>query len=511
MPQQVLALEIDAHELKAALIETTFRDYRVVGVYRDPVRPADGSLAEQLSAFLQRHQLAPTTVLSCIPGDQVSLRTFFLPFRDRRRLDQTVPFELESQVPFGLDDVIVDYQVVHRDRAGSSILAALVQRKDLEDHLAVLAAAGLDPKIVDFESLAALNVLSLVGPELPATFAYVGGGECRAVVALYRNRHLVGVRTLVGSEVSHNGAGEAADDGSATPTSIAGGRPTVDRDRAAAMVAEIRWTLLALNGAPLDDPLPCIVAGEGPTFAAVIAALTARTDLAVQRLEDAPLRNLPAPVRTQLAAFASPLGLALREVAPDGALGVNFRQGEFAYHRGQDELRRGLLRSGVLAAAVVVLFLTHTYMGFRQLATRLAAVDEEIYTVYAQTLPDAPRVADPKAQIQAEIDAAQRKLQMLGGLVAGGGLTAIDVLRTITNAVPDTIKMDTDEYVMDTDGVRMKVKTDSFESVDAIKQQLLNTHYFGDVQVKDVKTATDGKVDFRLVLALTKAGEGPKQ
>ena len=510
MPQQVLALEIDAHELKAALIETTFRDYRVVGVYRDPVRPADGSLAEQLSAFLQRHQLAPTTVLSSIPGDQVSLRTFFLPFRDRRRLDQTVPFELESQVPFGLDDVVVDYQVVHRDRTGSSVLAALVQRKDLEDHLAVLAAAGLDPKIVDFESLAALNVLSLMGPALPATFAYIGGGAHRAVVALYRNRHLVGVRTLVGTEVTHDGAGEGADDDSATPMTD-GGQPAVDRDRAAAMVAEIRWTLLSLNGAPLDDPLPCVVAGDGPIFDAVIAALTARTDLAVQRLEDAPMRNLPAPVRAQLAAFASPLGLALREVAPDGALGVNFRQGEFAYHRGQDELRRGLLRSGILAAAVVVLFLTHAYMDFRQLATRLAAVDEEIYNVYAQTLPDAPRVPDPKAQIQAEIDAAQRKLQMLGGLVAAGGVTAIDVLRTITNAVPDTIKMDTDEYVMDTDGVRMKVKTDSFESVDAIKQQLLNTHYFGDVQVKDVKTAADGKVDFRLVLALSKAGEGPKQ
>ena len=223
------------------------------------------------------------------------------------------------------------------------------------------------------------------------------------------------------------------------------------------------------------------------------------------------MRNLPAPVRAQLGTFASPLGLALREVAPDGALGVNFRQGELAYHRGQDELRRGLLRSGMLAAAVVVLFLMHAYMDFRQLAARLGAVDEEIYNVYAQTLPDAPRVPDPKAQIQAEIDAAQRKLQMLGGLVAAGGVTAIDVLRTITNAVPDTIKMDTDEYVMDTDGVRMKVKTDSFESVDAIKQQLLNTHYFGDVQVKDVKTAADGKVDFRLVLALSKAGEGPKQ
>jgi len=133
MPQQVLALEIDAHELKAALIETTFRDYRVVGVYRDPGPPGRRLAGGAVVGLSPAHQLAPTTVLSCIPGDQVSLRTFFLPFRDRRRLDQTVPFELESQVPFALDDVVVDYQVVHRDRTGSSVLAALVQRKDLED------------------------------------------------------------------------------------------------------------------------------------------------------------------------------------------------------------------------------------------------------------------------------------------------------------------------------------------------------------------------------------------
>jgi len=223
------------------------------------------------------------------------------------------------------------------------------------------------------------------------------------------------------------------------------------------------------------------------------------------------MRNLPAPVRAQLGTFASPLGLALREVAPDGALGVNFRQGEFAYHRGQDELRRGLLRSGMLAAAVVVLFLMHAYMDFRQLAARLGPSTRRFTTCTRRLCRMRRGCPIPRRRSKAEIDAAQRKLQMLGGLVAAGGVTAIDVLRTITNAVPDTIKMDTDEYVMDTDGVRMKVKTDSFESVDAIKQQLLNTHYFGDVQVKDVKTATDGKVDFRIVLALSKGGENPKQ
>jgi len=347
-----------------------------------------------------------------------------------------------------------------------------------------------------------------MGPALPATFAYIGGGAHRAVVALYRNRHLVGVRTLVGTEVTHDGAGEGADDDSATPMTDGASR------RSIAIGPQPWWLRFAgrccRSRAPLDDPLPCVVAGDGPIFDAVIAALTARTDLAVQRLEDAPMRNLPVPVRAQLAAFASPLGLALREVAPDGALAST-----------SGRVSSPITRAGRTAARTAAQRHTGRRRGrpvpdacVHGLPPAGDASGGRRRGDLQRVRADAARCtarARSKAQIQAEIDAAQRKLQMLGGLVAAGGVTAIDVLRTITNAVPDTIKMDTDEYVMDTDGVRMKVKTDSFESVDAIKQQLLNTHYFGDVQVKDVKTAADGKVDFRLVLALSKAGEGPKQ
>src|SRR5262249_18518016 len=194
MPQRILALELDAHELKAAVLETTFRDYRVAGFYREPIAADEQSLADKIRRFLKAHGVDATTVLTSLPGELVTLRTFFLPFRDRKRLDQTVPFELETQVPFGLDEVVVDYHILHRDRAGCQVLAALVQRRDLEAHLKLLADAGLDPKVVDIAPLATLNVLRLVGG-LPETFAYVGGDARRLTVALYRNHQLVGVRT----------------------------------------------------------------------------------------------------------------------------------------------------------------------------------------------------------------------------------------------------------------------------------------------------------------------------
>jgi len=496
MPQRILALEVDPQELKAAVLETTFRDYRIAGFYREAVNGSDGGLGEQVRAFLDRHQLQPTTVLSSLPGDLVTFRTFFLPFRDRKQLDQTVPFELENQVPFGLDEVIVDYYVLARDHSGCTVLAALVPRQDLEAHLEMLRVAGLDPKIVDLAPLATLNVLNLLGDERPATFVYVGGTMQRVTVALFRNQHLVGLRTLT---VPVMGVDAASGNGHAAS----------DADHSTALVAEIRWTLLALNGAPLDDDLPCIVGGAGAQFDELGRALAATLNLTTRRLDDATLRNLPPALRADVSNFVSPLGLALREVAPGDALGLNFRRGEFAYHRGQEEFRSALWRSGALAAMVLALVVADQYMSYQQLAGRLALVQAQIRSVFTQTLPDVHHITDEKVQIQGEVDSAQKRLQALAGIAPVGGVTAIDVMRTIATAIPDSIKIDTDEYVMDTDSVRLKARTESFEAVDTIKQQLVNTHYFSDVQVKDVKAAADGKVDFRLALALAKYGDAP--
>jgi type II secretory pathway component PulL len=248
------------------------------------------------------------------------------------------------------------------------------------------------------------------------------------------------------------------------------------------------------------------VAGDGPHFDQLTRELAVATDLVVRRLEASPMRNVPPALVDQLPRFAGPLGLALREVAPNDAIGVNFRQGEFAYHRGQDELRRAFWRTGALVACVAVLAMTNTFMQYEQQASRLAMVEGQIRNVLSRTLPDVQRITDARAQLQTEVDAAQKRLTILAGLAPANGATAIDVMRTIAATIPDSVPLDVDEYIMEPEAVRIKAKTGSFEAADTIKQQLISTHYFSDVQVKDVKSAADGKVDFRLVLTLGKEG-----
>jgi len=488
MPQRVLTLELGEEELRGVVVETSFRDYRIVGFYREPL-DSENAVSAQLRRFVERPELHATTVLSALPGDLVTWRTFFVPFRDRRRLDQTVPFELEAEVPFGLDEVIVDYHALHRDKNGTIVLAAMVQRTDLEQHLGLLAEAGIDPKIVDLAPLATLNVLQLVEKDLPDHFVYIGGTPRQLTVALYRDKRLAGLRTLLigitaEGEGTHEGNGRSASGG-----------------WVGQVVNEIRWTLTAFNEGAVERGTACFIGGKGIQFDELAQALQSALELSTRRLETRESPRFPRELKADAATFAVPLGLALREVAPNEALGLNFRRGEFTYHRAQEEVRRALWRSGALLAVVLCLVLSSTVTEYRRLQVQARSLESGVRDVVAQTLPEARNAPDPARLLRQAIEDEKKKMAVLGDVAPLDGGTVVDAMRTVALALPASVKIDADEFIMDPGSIRMKAVTDSFETADAIKQKIAATDYFADVQVKDVKQSKDGQsVNFRLIL-----------
>ncbi|MEO8603629.1 MAG: pilus assembly protein PilM [bacterium] len=549
MPQRIVSLEIGETELKAAILQTSFRDYKVTGFYRQAL---NGNGDAQIKQFLAQHGEPGDTILTALAGDRVTWRTFFLPFRDVKKLAQTVPFELESTVPFGLDEVVVDYQVLHRDRAGTTVLAALVPREELEHHLERMQRFGADPKVVDVGPLATLNTLSLV-PDLPPTFAFLDFGPRSVTIALYRERILTGLRTLdcaaapapeetngaaalpldettdsapplllddvIDSEVIDDAAAllldEAIDGAPAAPHDEAtNGAAALPLDEVAIngvaawsldeLIGDVRWSLLALNGAPLDEDLICYIAGA-PGLLAEIEPVLAQLPAEVRRLDRVALRNLTPDVGAQAPAFSSSLGLALREMAPAATLGVNFRRGEFTFHRGQQELRAALRTVAVLGVIVMLLTVLDMFVKHQQLQSQVAGVEAQIAKIFSATMPDALRVPNPKAALQEETDALRQRVNVLTDVVPVSTSTSIDILRAAASAVPTKVRIDCEEYAMDPNEVRVRCNTDTYESVDTIKEGLQKTGFFSDVEVKDAKNSPKGGgIDFRMVLKLNK-------
>src|SRR5512133_51088 len=118
MAQTILGLDLGSHSVKAVLLESTLRGWTVVGAASLPVpRSPEGeerTLRDRQAAavrdLLAARGWTPDTVAAAVPGAAAASHVVTLPFTDPRRIEQTIAFEVEGQIPFELEDVAWDWQ-----------------------------------------------------------------------------------------------------------------------------------------------------------------------------------------------------------------------------------------------------------------------------------------------------------------------------------------------------------------------------------------------------------------
>ena len=471
MARRILALDLGSHTLKAVLLERTLKDCRVLAylrLRRDPAR----SLADQVKELCGVHSQNGVTVLSCVPGEMMLHRLLSLPFARTRQLNQTVPFELESQIPLALEEVLVDFQVVGRTAAGVTVLAVAIPKRTLAEHLDLLAAAGLDPTVVGLTSLAPLALLNLSGVEQDGTTALLDIGEQRTAVLLLQDGVLSGLRTLsVG--LSREGGFEA-------------------------FVQELRWTLLALSEGETALPAHFFLAGGGAYFPRLQDALARALTVEVRPVQQLVLPHIPRAYRKQQAEFAVCLGLGLREALGLAVPAVNLRRGEFAQQGHHEVTQREFSRLGWVAAGVVAAAALAVTLELYRLQTRYQMVRQEVRRVFTTTLPEVHTIVNEKAQLQDAVNTLQQQHRLLGGAVT---TSPLEILRQLSIALPERVTLDLDEWTLDGNAVRLRGITDSFDTAETIKTTTATLGLFREVQLKDVKTVAGGKkVSFGLHL-----------
>src|SRR6059058_4423389 len=86
-------------------------------------------------------------------------------------LELTVEAEANQYIPFALDEVNLDFQVLGaapNNPDEVELLIAASRKEKVEDRVAVAEAAGLKPRVMDVESYATQEALRLIAPSLPA-------------------------------------------------------------------------------------------------------------------------------------------------------------------------------------------------------------------------------------------------------------------------------------------------------------------------------------------------------
>lgn len=445
-----LGIDRDARALRFALLEVTGRATRLVASWQVALAPGADAATAILASIAERCPRPPDAVATALAGDLVSHRILHLPFSDPGRLAATVPFELESQVPFELDDSLTTFTVLRRANGGADILAAIAARADVESHLAELRIAGLDPAIVDVGGIATAGLVQLAVRDALVVEMRRDGG-----VALLRQGQLEAFRAI--------DAAEEAD-----------------------LEAEVQWSALALNSPDASLP-PLVVTG------AAMNGLAHRLGASATSLD----RAVPAWAASAGAEEMRAVALAGR-AAGLVPLGVNFRTGEFVYHPPSEEARKQLRLTIILAGVVLLLALASFGLRVVERRAELTSLRDEIQQAVVGVVTGAAPGTE-RVRLQGAVEGLERRLGVLGG--DGDRRAAkLDLLREIVRAVPTQTSFVVEELSIDEQGVRLRGRTDTYESVDVLRRALANISALGDPDIRDVKTGIDGKIEFRVTL-----------
>ena len=510
--KNVLGLDLGSHSVKAVEFQQGLRSVQAVHVH-SVARGGDLSLSDLLRRFVHLHQLSTDNVITAVRGDRVSVRRLSLPFSERRKLAQAVPFEVEDALPFDLEDVVLDWHLLHGERHRADVVAAIAPRGEVSALIASLHDAGCDPSTVEAEGLVLANLrgaFELPGNRLIADIGHTKTTFCAlsedGPVAA-RSFQLGGAtlteaiaqdRTLVPEEAEREKHEHGVFDpvlGRALPKANA----VLDQ-----IAGEMVRFVASLEGT-LPEPISVVTLIGGTAQLERIDELLAdRTGLMVERIglpreeEGAGLVAGGSPVL-----YAPAIALALRGTAR-GTTDFNFRQDEFARRLNLGRYRRDFGSTGVLAAIVLVLALTSFGAGVVLESRGAGDLEDRIAAIYAASFPAEPTPANPVKTLRRAIREAQDRAEFLG--VFSGNRSALDLLQEISARVPEELDLVFEELSIDGQTIRIRVIAKSFEAADRLGAELAKFGPFAHTRIGAIETdRLSGGKKFNVTISLAGA------
>jgi type IV pilus assembly protein PilM len=194
---RILTLDIGAskvvlaeYNVKSGTPELVNYGIERLGVRPDEETDSSAYIVSAIRDIMRDCGMKPGPVLFTISGQAVFPRYVKLPPVKRDKIMQIVNYEAEQNVPFPIDEVVWDYQLIPGDD-GEELNVMLVAVKT--DRVTMLTdcviAAGLDPEIVDVAPMAIYNTVRFSHPNLDGcTMVLDVGARSSNVIFVEENR-----------------------------------------------------------------------------------------------------------------------------------------------------------------------------------------------------------------------------------------------------------------------------------------------------------------------------------
>jgi type IV pilus assembly protein PilM len=517
--RSVLGLDIGSQSLKAVELRVSPRNL-VAGQFRvHPRIDENSSLADHIQRFIAMHNLPTNHVACALPARQLSTRNLEFPFSDARRLGKAIPYEIEAETPFDLDEIFVDWNLIDSDRGQAVVAATLVKRKHVGDALEELQSAGCNPHILEAGGLVLANLAPIFGLDGNHLIADIGH-EKTTFCAMQNGRPVLARSIAVGgramTEAIAKERGLSFEDAEQSKIE-GGGLGATGRSPSPGVVAILdriaREAVRTFEAAESKhgegsrgDNVEITLVGGGAHMDRIDEFLTRRTGCTTQRL-CTPANGTHADLLEGIdpVLFGPALALALR-LSGEPVTRMNFRQGEYAFRQDfVDLFNREFRPTAALAAALVLLLaistITTITFDYRRAGRHLEAATE----LYSEAFPDrSPVPENPVSAMGSELRDAQERADFLG--LYSGDRSALDLLAELSRTIPSDLAIRVTEVNIDRNVIRLDVDAEGFEAADRLTAVLSQTHPFEAAKIAgSIKTdRKTGGVSFNVSIPLAK-------
>lgn len=200
----LIGLDISSSAVKLVELTANGKDGYRVERYTIEVLPkdavSDGNIAnldgvvDCVRKAWKRLGTSTKNVAMALPGSAVITKKIIVPAGLREdELETQVESEANQYIPFSIDEVNLDFQVIGPSLSlpdEIEVLIAASKKERVEDRVAVAEAAGLKAVVVDVESLAVLSAFELIERQLP------DGGKNQVVALIDAGANVMNLTVL---------------------------------------------------------------------------------------------------------------------------------------------------------------------------------------------------------------------------------------------------------------------------------------------------------------------------
>src|SRR3990172_1464140 len=171
-PKGLIGLDIGSSSIKLCELKETKKGYHLQNFGIAPLPPeviVDGQLmnssavVDAIQTLVRDRKIKVKEVATSVSGTAVIIKKIKLPAQSPEELSESIKWDAEQYVPFDINYVNLDYQILHPgDEEGQMEVMLVAAKKDfINDYVAVVKEAGLNPVVMDVDAFALENMYEI--------------------------------------------------------------------------------------------------------------------------------------------------------------------------------------------------------------------------------------------------------------------------------------------------------------------------------------------------------------